>query len=422
MRPAQPVRSSRPGLALVGLCYLALILPGAGAGVEAEVKLVGVASLPAMAADLSGLTDTLPDGTPHNRLGSFGSAIAYTGRGHRYIAAADRGPANGEVAYKCRVQMFDIDVNIDADPKADVAHAVTIKLVATTMLVNEKGENFVGISSAFDASNSPAGLRLDPEGIRVNRTGGLFIADEYGPFVLEFSPEGKRTRVLSVPAIFSIKKPAADKKEEIALNDSGRMANKGFEGLAISPDGSKLFALLQQPLLQDHGTAGVNCRLLELDAKSGGATRQIVCPLDDAANNFNELLAVNDHEFLAIERDSKIGAKASFKRIITVDTAGASDVGKVASLPEGKLPEGIVAAKKGPFIDLLDPRHGLAGPTFPEKIEGLAFGPDLPDGRHLLIVTVDNDFLAAQPSRIYVFAIDPADLPGFQPQAFDAPR
>jgi hypothetical protein len=46
--------------------------------------------------------------------------------------------------------------------------------------------------------------------------------------------------------------------------------------------------------------------------------------------------------------------------------------------------------KKELFIDLLDPALNLA-PTIPEKLEGLAWGPDLPDGRHVLYVTSDND-------------------------------
>ena len=61
----------------------------------------------------------------------------------------------------------------------------------------------------------------------------------------------------------------------------------------------------------------------------------------------------------------------------------------------------------------------IGGEECPEKFEGLAFGPDLPDGRHLLIVTADNDFVATAPFRVYAFAIDRADLPTFQPQKFD---
>jgi hypothetical protein len=81
-----------------------------------------------------------------------------------------------------------------------------------------------------------------------------------------------------------------------------------------------------------------------------------------------------------------------------------------------------VAVEKQLFLDLLDPRHGLAGPDFPGKVEGLAFGPDLPDGRRLLIVTSDNDFKAEQPTWIFAFAIDKDSLPGYQPQRIDAKK
>ena len=42
-------------------------------------QLLGVGQLPGNGTDLSGLADTLEDGTPHNRLRAFGSGSAYTG-------------------------------------------------------------------------------------------------------------------------------------------------------------------------------------------------------------------------------------------------------------------------------------------------------------------------------------------------------
>ncbi len=71
---------------------------------------------------------------------------------------------------------------------------------------------------------------------------------------------------------------------------------------------------------------------------------------------------------------------------------------------------------KDGFIDLLDPAVGRAGADFLEKPEGLAFGPDLKDGRHLFVVTSDNDFIPTQPSRSFAFAMDRTDRPAFQPQ------
>jgi len=72
-------------------------------------------------------------------------------------------------------------------------------------------------------------------------------------------------------------------------------------------------------------------------------------------------------------------------------------------------------------VDFMDRRHKLAGPEMPEKIEGLAFGPDLADGRKLLVVTSDNDLKDDVPSHIWLFAVDTADLGGFIPQTFAAP-
>jgi hypothetical protein len=377
------------------------------------IELVGKFSIAADATDRSGLTDKLENGLPQNRIGSFGSAIAWTGEGERYVAIADRGPADGTVGFMTRFHEFLIHV------RPGQAKPLDVELAKTTLFTNEKSENFVGISSAFDAVHPEKGLRLDPEGVRVAHDGHLFVSDEYGPFVLEFDRSGKLMNRLPVPTDFSIDHPSADKKAEIEGNKRGRVTNKGFEGLAIAPDGSRLYALLEAPLIQDHGKKGVNCRLLEIDLATK-ETRQLVVPLDEPKHCFNELLAIDDHRFLAIERDTETGADARSKRIIEVDIQGASDVSLLPTLPESGLKKDVVAAKKKPFLDMLDPKFGLAGAGFPEKIEGLAFGPDLPDGRHILIVTSDNDFLPSWPSWFWAFAIDPLELPTFTPQKFDS--
>jgi hypothetical protein len=78
-----------------------------------------------------------------------------------------------------------------------------------------------------------------------------------------------------------------------------------------------------------------------------------------------------------------------------------------------------VPVSKTLFIDLLDPDLNLAA-TIPEKLEGLAWGPDLPDGRHVLYVISDNDLNPALATQIYSFAIDPALL-DFAPQIIPAP-
>jgi hypothetical protein len=402
---------SLPSKTVPPLLLLAALALPARAG--AEITFLGSASIPGDATDKSGLTDTLADGTPHNRLGSLGSGIAYTGRGDRYFLVADRGPQDGAVPYRCRFHVADITVRPGKTP------AVQFTLVATTLLTTEAGKLLVGAATAFDAMKSADSLRFDPEGVRVGAAGTLFISDEYGPHVWEFGRDGKRLRRLQVPDKFAVARPKADAREELAANKSGRVPNRGLEGLAITPDGGKLYAILQSPLIQDWGFAGRNVRLLELP-REGGPTREYVYPLDSTLHGINEILAVNDREFLVLERDSLPGDKTKFKKLMKIDVRGATDVSGVAALPKAGLPQTIKPVSKKPFLDLLDPKFGLTGPKLPAKVEGLTFGPDLPDGRHLLLVTTDNDFKKDEPTWVYAFAIGPKNLPGYKPQVIRA--
>jgi hypothetical protein len=379
----------------------------------AGVKLIGTAQIPGDASDRSGFGDLLEGGIPHNRLGGI-SAIEFTGGDDRYLLLADRGPADGALPYRCRWHAIKLKVEPARTP------AVTVELLSTTLLQTEHGAGLVGAASAIDADDAAQSLRFDPEAIRGDRHGHIFISDEYGPSLYEFDLSGKRSRVLKMPQRFSIAHPAAEPAVEARQNKAGRQTNGGMEGLAITPDGGKLYAAMQRPLIQDSRPGsgsgqkriGTNTRIVELDLVRGG-TRELLYPLDDTANGVSEILAVNSHQFLVLERDGRPGEAARSKRIFKIDIEGASDLSGQESLPSDGVPEGVAAVRKEPFLNLLAPEHGLAGPSFPEKIEGLAFGPDLADGRRLLVVAVDNDFQIDSPIRFYAFAIDRADLPDF---------
>ena len=380
-----------------------------------SVDLLGVGSFAGDAFDTSGFSGNLEDGTPKNRMGGFGSAIAYTGIDNRYVAVPDRGPADGGTSYVDRY--YEINLAIQGG-------SVTASLLNTTLLSNGAGQNYTGSSAAFDASNSTSSLRLDPEGIRVAHNGHLFVSDEYGPFVYEFNRQGERVRTFDVPDKFKIANPSATANNELPPgNTSGRQVNRGMEGLAISPDGSKLFGIMQNALIQDNaldasnGRVGLNNRILEIDIATG-QTKEYVYQITSKSLGVNEIVAVNSHEFLVIERDGKAGSDAAVKNIYWIDIAGATDVSAVAVLPKGALPPGIVPVQKTLLLDLLDPEFNLAGASFPEKIEGLAFGPDLFDGRHLLWVTNDNDFNSLRPSNFYAFAVNASALPDYEKQQF----
>jgi len=399
------------------------------------ITLIGKGQIAGTSLDKSGFKGNICDAgdpsscIPMATLGGFGSDLAYTGHDDVFIAAPDRGPFNGltDVPYIDRFHFLHITTELGA-----AFPNIHLSLLDTRLLRNEIGETFVGAAGAFTVNDERATLRLDPEGTRVGPNGTFFLSDEYGPFVLEFDRQGHLLRRISVPSKFLIANPSSDGNAELLNNTSGRQANRGMEGLAISPDGANLIGIMQNALIQDHGLSpgtttrlGVNNRILKINL-STGETHEYVYVLDaiNRGQGVSEILAINDHEFLVVERDNRSNLQSppqapTRKTIYKIDLAGATDVSGIDSLPAGALPAGVVPVTKTLFINLLDPAFNLA-PGIAEKIEGLAWGPDLADGRHVLYVTSDNDLDPGLATQIYAFAID-ASLINFEEQFLPGP-
>lgn len=390
---------------------------------DSGITLIGIGVIPGTALDKSGLTgeicqaSNLANCVSSSLFGGFGSALAYTGHGNYFVAAPDRGPFDGltDVPYLDRIHYLKISTDINA-PFPNIK----TELVDTRLLKNWRGESFVGATGAYDVEDKRKTLRLDPEGIRLGIFGNMYISDEYGPYVYEFSRFGRLLRRINVPSKFEINYPNENPENELLFNISGRQANRGTEGLAISPDNRYLFGIMQSALIQDNGLTpgttsrlGLNNRILKIDLRTK-KTQEFVYTLDaiNRGQGVSEILAINDHEFLVLERDNRSNLQSppqppTRKKIYKIDISGATDVSDIESLPAGQLPPEIVPVTKTLFIDLLDSAFNLT-PTIAEKVEGLAWGPDLLDGRHLLYVISDNDLNQNLDTQIYAFAIDPS--------------
>ena len=140
-----------------------------------------------------------------------------------------------------------------------------------------------------------------------------------------------------------------------AFNVTGRQANRGMEGLAITPDGRTLVGIMQNALLQDHGVdpvtvgrVGFNNRILTVDLLTG-RTREYVYVMDavNQGRGVNEILAINDHEFLVLERDNRTkvptppnaAQSPNLKRLYKIDLASTprpTDVSRIDSLQQAR--------------------------------------------------------------------------------------
>src|SRR5437762_1371779 len=320
------------GLRWTGPLCLLLVSGLAAPSANATITLIADGTLTSSAsgpnADLSGLTGTLENGLPANLLGGLGSGIAYAG-GNTFLAVPDRGPnatpynskVDDTVSYINRFQTVTMGPTPNS-PGAALPFTLTPTLTATTLLSSPApltygsgagvglgsgapAQNtankfyFTGRSDNFDPSKNsgnPNNARFDPESIRVSNDGkSVFISDEYGPYVYQFDrATGQRVKSFQLPANLYVSNLSPQGAVEISGNTSGRVANKGMEGLAITPDGKTLVGIMQAELIQDPKNL---LRIVTIDIATG-ATHEFGYLLS-TGSGVSDIVAINDHQSLS---------------------------------------------------------------------------------------------------------------------------
>ena len=263
---------------------------------RAAIELIATGSLN-QATDLSSLTGLLENGMTGNVLGGIGSGLAWAG-GNTFLALPDRGPnatawnsaVDDTTSYVARWQT--VTMGLSPVASGGLSYSLAPTLGSTTLLYSSTALNygpvasvgntadkffFNGRSDNFAAGNSLNAntARLDPEALRVSNDGrSVFISDEYGPYVYQFDrTTGERIKTFTLPANLAISNLSPQGALEISGNTVGRVANKGMEGLAITPDGQTLYGFMQSPLAQDStGSLGKQYnRIVKINIASGVA-------------------------------------------------------------------------------------------------------------------------------------------------------
>ncbi|MGC4062384.1 MAG: esterase-like activity of phytase family protein [Aquabacterium sp.] len=445
------------------------LLTSAVGSAHAAFDLVGIGTISGT-TDLSGLTGTLENGNPANILGGIGSGLAWAG-GSTFLALPDRGPnataysggaaVDNTTSYIARFNT--IDMGVTSTPStlpngSSAPYTVTPTLQSTTLLwsstplnygttaglpsavpsINTTGKYyFTGRSDGFapGLSSNPNNARLDPESIRVSKDGkSVYISDEYGPYVYQFNrATGERTRTFTLPNDFAVPNQYAvggkvgQAGTEIGGNTTGRVANKGMEGLAISPDGTKLYGIMQSALLQDGGdtAAGKTNRIVQIDIASG-ETKEFAIgnTINGVQLNNSELVSINDNTLAFLPRDGKglgDGSAAKNKFVVAIDLSkatAANDITGMSANAGTGLFDGKQLLDTVVLFDIVAKltAAGIPATQIPSKLEGMAFGEDVlgADGTlyHTLFIGNDNDFVpgTSGDNKDYMFRFTDADL------------
>ena len=254
------------------------------------------------------------------------------------------------------------------------------------------------------APGNVRGRAFDPEGVVIHpKTGNLLVSDEYGPSLIEFDRNGILLRRFTTPANL-IPRNAATGGPNFASdagNTAGKRTNRGFEGLAISPDGKFTFAMLQSALLDEGGGNGVYSRIVKFDNATGVAVAQYAYRMDTSAQGrgISSLVALGNGKFLVLERNNRgvgVGADVSpaDKAVYEIDLINAVDVSNITLPAAGAFAGAVLKSPKK--IDLDADTLAALGNKSPEKWEGLAVGPLLANGQYLLLAGTDNDYSVTQ--------------------------
>jgi hypothetical protein len=299
------------------------------------------------------------------------------------------------------------------------------------------GVSFTGVTTILTPAGAAFGLnQVDPEGMRLDaKTGTLYWSNEgqrsgaglQDPTVREMKLDGSHVRDFAVPANYGTATGLP--------GTQGIRNNLAFESVAISSDGKTLWTATENALIQDGPVAttanGSAVRMLSFDIATGAAGKQFIVNTDPVAiapqpaggfatNGLTDLLALNAHQFIGIERSFAAGANTpgagpnglptgNTIKLVLIDIAAATDVSGMEAI-DGT----VVAASKTELLNLSTLKNDDGSFLATDNIEGLSFGP-MVDGKRTLILVSDNNFSPTQFTQFVALSVN-APIP--EPQTY----
>lgn len=278
-----------------------------------------------------------------------------------------------------------------------------INIENVTLLKDEKGEIYTPTS-------------IDPEGIALTARETVFISSEgdnrinIAPFIGEFEVNtGQVKNYLKLPQRYLL--PAIG---ETDTQLRGIQNNFSFESLAVGytstlkDDPFRLFTAIENPLLQDiskeKSQKELPLRFLHYVINPIGDSvivSENLYLLDSAPSGtiYNGLSDITTLEkegyFISLERNAGLAGFGA--KLFQVVNSNSTDTSKISSFKNGV--EGVEPLRKKLLLNLDDLEIDL------DNLEGLAFGPKLPDGSQTLLLVSDDNFSDLQITQFLLFKV-----------------
>ena len=253
----------------------------------------------------------------------------------------------------------------------------------------------------------------DPEAIRYNPVSKQLVWSSEGERVVKTNDT-----VLVDPAVFIINAngscidsfalPANLKMEAI---ENGPRRNGALEGMTFAGNYKTLFVNTEEPLYEDGPSADLAdnnafIRIFKFDVAGKTNTAQYSYKLDPVAfaaipstglkvNGVSDILSIGNNKLLVIERSFSTGRIQNTIKLFIADLKGATDIRSITL----KNNQSFIPVKKTLLLNMDD----LGIHT--DNIEGVTFGPLLPNGHKTLLFIADNNFNELQKAQVLLFEV-----------------
>jgi hypothetical protein len=311
-----------------------------------------------------------------------------------YLICDDRSSINPARFYTAKI--FLTDKGID-----------TIKFADVRSLLQSNGSVYPDSKLDPLHTTDPEGIRYDArtkelvwtsEGERIVRKNDTVLVD---PSIIIMDMTGNYRDSCQLP--FNMHMQAKEK---------GPRQNSVFEGLTFMRNYKDLMVSVEEPLYDDGPRAGTGdssawIRMIRFDIKTREPIAQYAYQIDPVAypanpagafkiNGIPDIFAVNDHQLLVLERSFSTGKTACTIKIYLAEMNNAEDVSTIADLHGQPLR----AIQKKLLLNM----DSLG--MYVDNVEGICFGPVLPDGHQSVVLVADDNFSKDEVTQFFLFSLD----------------
>lgn len=283
----------------------------------------------------------------------------------------------------------------------------TIELMDVHFLLQPDGTVYP--NSKQNKTNTP-----DPEAMRYNPITKKLVWSSEGERIVKatdtvlanasiniISTKGKFIQSFPIPA-----------NMHMQIMEKGPRQNGVFEGMTFADNYKTLFVNIEEPLYEDGPRADITdnnayIRIAKFDVATKQNIAQYAYKLEPVAhpatpvdtfkiNGVPDILWLGNNKLLVIERSFSIGIKPCTIKVFIADLSNATDVKNNSSLASNTQ---FVAASKKLLLNMDE--LGI----YTDNIEGVTFGPILPNGHKTLLFIADNNFSEDEISQVLLFEV-----------------